>query len=117
MKQILPVTSTKTPMPSVKAPLPNHHKIALNSAKVISSFSDSLSKSNAEVDRLTNENHRLRATLVAYEIELSETHGSSRSFLDAIGELSYILAGNDYDIDMKYIAKFNHDNINIDEVK
>jgi len=45
---------------------PNHHKIALNGAKVISSFSDSLSKSNAEVERLANENQRLRAGIIIY---------------------------------------------------
>ena len=114
MNQILPVTNTKTPMPDVNPPKPNHHKIALNSAKVISTFLDSLSKSNAEVDRLTNENHRLRASVVANYINLSNE--SARPFDDAIGELRWAIDGTNYDDDMTYIAGHNHDKINIDDI-
>ena len=70
-----------------------------------------------EITRLTNENHRLRAALVAIDINWSEDQGGPRSFLDAIGSLRETLAGDRYDHDMKYIAEFNHDKINIDEVK
>jgi len=70
-----------------------------------------------EITRLTNENHRLRAALVACDIELLIDPDSDNEFLNAIEELKCVLSGDGYDKNMAFIAKFNHDKINIDEVK
>ena len=67
--------------------------------------------------RLTNENHRLRAALVAADIELLIDPDSSNEFDNAIEELKYVLSGDGRNKAMAFIAKFNHDKINIDEVE
>ena len=63
-----------------------------------------------EITRLTNENQRLRAALVATEFNI---HGD---FEATIRELKKALSGDVYDADMQYIAGFNHDKINLDDI-
>ena len=71
---------------------------------------------HAEITRLTNENHRLRAALLTWTFD-NTSDDERTEFEYAIMELKAALSGENYDTDMAYIARFNHDNINIDEVK
>ena len=71
---------------------------------------------DAEIARLTNENHRLRAALLTWTFD-NTSDDERTEFEYAIMELKAALSGENYDDDMKCIARFNHDNINIDEVK
>ncbi len=74
---------------------------------------------NAEINRLTAENHRLRAALVSSELNASIIVGDSPcdAFKIGINTLRDAVKGIGHDIDMAYIAEFNHDKIDIDEVK
>ncbi len=80
---------------------------------------DELYNLNAELTRLTTENHRLRAALVSSELNASIIVGDSPcdAFKTGINTLRDAVKGIGHDIDMAYIARYNHDNIDIDEVK
>ena len=72
-----------------------------------------------EITRLTNENHRLRAALVSSELNASVIVGDSPrdAFKVGINTLRDAVRGDGHDIDMSYIARYNHDKIDINEVK
>jgi len=71
---------------------------------------------NAEIARLAAENHRLRAALLTWTFD-NTSDDERTEFEYAIMELKVALSGEYYDNDMKCIAKFNHDNIDINEVE
>ena len=76
-------------------------------------------ENNAEIARLTNENHRLRAALVSSELNASIIVGDSPcdAFKIGINTLRDAVKGIGHDIDMAYIARYNHDNIDINEIE
>ncbi len=109
----LPVTNTKTPMPDVKAPRvdigsPMNPPDTVPYAVIV--------ERDMTIHLLKNENHRLRAALLTWTFD-NTSDDERTEFEYAIMELKAALSGENYDDDMKCIAKFNHDNINIDEVK
>ena len=71
---------------------------------------------DAEITRLNQENQRLRAALVACEIETAIDADSTHEFNTSINILKEALSGESYDLDMKFIARFNHDKIDINEL-
>ena len=113
MKQRLPATNTKTPMPDVKPPRvdigsPMNPPDTVPYAVIV--------ERDMTIHLLKNENHRLRAALLEADLVNNCGYSTDEAFKEAVTSLRSILAGDCYDTDMAYIAKFNHDNIDIDDL-
>ena len=115
MKQRLPATNTKTPMPDVKPPRvdigsPMNPPDTVPYAVIV--------ERDMTIHLLKNENHRLRAALVSSELNASIIVGDSPcdAFKIGINTLRDAVKGIGHDIDMAYIARYNHDKIDIDDL-